>query len=426
MKKDPVFIIGGILMGLFAAFPFISMGIVCAEFWKNKWLLLPFSIGAAGIFILIQYIVYGKKNQKLKNFYLMSAVVSFGAVILMIRIWQRVGQNVIIRFFSCLENDKSGISGMVFLYAAVLVSVGIFICVFSFVTKWKAEYIRKISEEVSRIAKGEEEIRLEVKGNDELAVLSETINRMNAELKESGRKQKRMEQQKNELISNVSHDLRSPLTSIIGYVQLLAGYKDVNDDRYSEYIEVIDRRLEGLDKLINELFELTKMDSPNFTLRLEPGDVTAFVKQFGYEMKAVLKQNGLELTSNIDNREFMTLVDFERLARVMENLFANVIKYAEKNSEVFLESLIDEERIRISLVNVVRAGSAIDTENMFDRLYKEDRARTDISSTGLGLAIAKKIIELHGGTITAALQDDMIRMEIELKHRQMADTHGLE
>jgi signal transduction histidine kinase len=235
---------------------------------------------------------------------------------------------------------------------------------------------------------------------------------MNIDLQETRRKQFIAEEQKNELISNVSHDLRSPLTSIIGYVQLLKEYCDKNDEKFAEYIEVTDRRLNNLNTLISELFELTKMDSPDFKLHLEQGDITAFIKQFGYEMTALMKQNNLNLICNIGKYEFITSVDFERLARVMQNVFSNVMKYAVPNTDVILESNVNDNEIYISLSNAIAKDQTINTDTMFDRFYRDDQARSDSCSAGLGLAIAKKIIELHGGNISADIDGSIIMIKI--------------
>ena len=417
MKKEPVFLIGGILTGLLAAMPVLSVGIAFVNKYESRLLMIPFILTAIGVFALIQFIVSRKRFHTLKNFYLLSAVLAFGSLIVLTRVVLGVGEGLITKMAKYLSAEQNNVIGLIVLYGVLLISIIIFVLIFGLITKHKSDYIGKISGDVSRIAENGADIHVEEKGNDELTVLSRSINQMNADLQENKLRQQKAEQQKNELISNVSHDLRSPLTSIMGYVQLLKGYSDCNDEKFTEYIEVTDRRLKGLKGLINELFELTKMDSPDFHLNTEQGDVTAFIKQFGYEMKALLQQNSLNLETRIDNEEFITNVGFDRLARVMENLFANVIKYAEPHTDVMLESKVGSDRIMISLSNTIRKGMEVSTEDMFDRFYRDDQARTDTDSAGLGLAIAKKIVELHSGEISAKKYDEELSINISLYYK---------
>ena len=380
--------------------------------YNSKMPVVTFGIFSIAVFILIQLIVSRKKFHTLKNFYLLAAVISISSLLFIIRLVLISGQNLIIKLIPYFESDKGGIIASIILYAALLLSILVFLFIFGIITKRKSEYVSYISKEVSEIANNGEDIHIEEKGNDELTVLSISINQMNSDLLENRKKQIIIETQKNELISNVSHDLRSPLTSIIGYLHLLKEYSDKNDDKFSEYIEVTDRRLKDLNKLINELFELTKMDSPDFHLKLEQGDVTAFIKQFSYEMTDLLKQKGLNLIFSIDNSEFIMDVDFDRLARVMQNIFSNVMKYAVPYTDVLLESNASDNILCISLSNSISPEQIIDPEIMFDRFYRDDQARSDNSSSGLGLAIAKKIIELHGGNISAKIDDNIITIKI--------------
>jgi len=413
-KRSWVFLIGGVIVGIMAVIPIVSIGAALVGSLKMKILLLPTIILSLTVFGLIQFIVSRKKFQTLKNFYLMAAVVSLGLLIIITRFMLDIAQSPLQKIVSMFEGTMGTVIAAVIIYSLITVGIFVFALIFTAITRQKSKYIKYITDEVQKIAENGENILIEEKGSDELAVLSRSINQMNEDLQENKRKQLAAEKQKNELISNVSHDLRSPLTSIMGYVQLLKEYSDSNDEKFAEYIEVTDRRLGGLNKLINELFELTKMDSPNFTLNKEQGDVTAFVKQFGYEMNAILQQSELNLISSIDNTKFIANVDFERLARVMENLFANVKKYAEKHTDVMLESKVGKDSITISLSNSIREGAEVNTEDMFDRFYRDDQARSDTDSAGLGLAIAKRIIELHGGSISARADSGIITINIML------------
>lgn len=413
-RHDMVYVLAGIIIGFMAVLPVVSIGIALIGYLKMYILILPVIALSLTVFGLIQFTVSRKKFQKLKNFYLMAAVVSLGVMIIPTKLALDLTQGFLGKIVSAFKNSIGTVLAAVFIYSVIAIGILIFGLIFSAITRPKTKYIQYITDEVQKIAKDGNNIRIEEKGCDELAILSRSINRMNEDLQENRLKQLAAEKQKNELIANVSHDLRSPLTSIIGYVQLLKECGVNDTEKFNKYIEVTDRRLQGLNKLINELFELTKMDSPSFSLNREQGDITAFIKQFVYEMTALLSSKKLKLVSKLSDNEFIAHADFERLARVMQNLFANVLEYAVSNTDVILESTIIDNHISILLSNSFSGNAEIDTETIFDRFYRSDTARSDTGNAGLGLAIAKRIIVLHGGNIAAKVDGNTITITVTL------------
>lgn len=413
-RHDMVYVLAGIIIGFMAVLPVVSIGIALIGYLKMYILILPVIALSLTVFGLIQFTVSRKKFQKLKNFYLMAAVVSLGVMIIPTKLALDLTQGFLGKIVSAFKNSIGTVLAAVFIYSVIAIGILIFGLIFSAITRPKTKYIQYITDEVQKIAKDGNNIRIEEKGCDELAILSRSINRMNEDLQENRLKQLAAEKQKNELIANVSHDLRSPLTSIIGYVQLLKECGANDTEKFNKYIEVTDRRLQGLNKLINELFELTKMDSPSFSLNREQGDITAFIKQFVYEMTALLSSKKLKLVSKLSDNEFIAHADFERLARVMQNLFANVLEYAVSNTDVILESTIIDNHISILLSNSFSGNAEIDTETIFDRFYRSDTARSDTGNAGLGLAIAKRIIVLHGGNIAAKVDGNTITITVTL------------
>jgi len=413
-RHDMVYVLAGIIIGFMAVLPVVSIGIALIGYLKMYILILPVIALSLTVFGLIQFTVSRKKFQKLKNFYLMAAVVSLGVMIIPTKLALDLTQGFLGKIVSAFKNSIGTVLAAVFIYSVIAIGILIFGLIFSAITRPKTKYIQYITDEVQKIAKDGKNIRIEEKGCDELAILSRSINRMNEDLQENRLKQLAAEKQKNELIANVSHDLRSPLTSIIGYVQLLKECGANDTEKFNEYIEVTDRRLQGLNKLINELFELTKMDSPSFSLNREQGDITAFIKQFVYEMTALLSSKKLKLVSKLSDNEFIAHADFERLARVMQNLFANVLEYAVSNTDVILESTIIDNHISILLSNSFSGNAEIDTETIFDRFFRSDTARSDTGNAGLGLAIAKRIIVLHGGNIAAKVDGNTITITVTL------------
>ena len=416
-----VYIVGGLILSGSAALLLLAIASTASKYLfedslsKRLLLFISACIAAVGLVVLLEKRFVSRKFRKLGNYYAMASVIAFvGALLVMDLI------NIVLdRFSPTSDYEDHTAKELLIAMAAlsILLAAGIssFVMIFRLLTKNKSLYIDDICEGVSRISEQTESTAIEEKGGDELEKISASINTMSAELNEKRQRERELEAQRSELITNVSHDLRSPLTSIIGYVRLLKenGVKD--EQKFNEYIEVTDRRLEGLKKLVDELFELTKLDAPDFTMNFEQGDATSIVKQFGFEMQAILVHQGLTLVCDIDDKPFEMQLDHERLARVLQNLFANAAKYAEPNSTVTLSSKISGSEMNICLSNIIADAGQVDTVSMFDRFYKQDRSRTDTSGAGLGLAIAKRITELHGGSISANQTGAEITVTVTLR-----------
>ena len=416
-----VYIVGGLILSGSAALLLLAIASTASKYLfedslsKRLLLFISACIAAVGLVVLLEKRFVSRKFRKLGNYYAMASVIAFvGALLVMDLI------NIVLdRFSPTSDYEDHTAKELLIAMAAlsILLAAGIssFVMIFRLLTKNKSLYIDDICEGVSRISEQTESTAIEEKGGDELEKISASINTMSAELNEKRQRERELEAQRSELITNVSHDLRSPLTSIIGYVRLLKenGIKD--EQKFNEYIEVTDRRLEGLKKLVDELFELTKLDAPDFTMNFEQGDATSIVKQFGFEMQAILVHQGLTLVCDIDDKPFEMMLDHERLARVLQNLFANAAKYAEPNSTVTLSSKISGSEMNICLSNIIADAGQVDTVSMFDRFYKQDRSRTDTTGAGLGLAIAKRITELHGGSISANQTGAEITVTVTLR-----------
>ena len=263
-------------------------------------ILIPTCVAAFILFVFMMRRFLNKKFRMLKNYYIMASVISFTAAILVIEIMDNLINAVVGEISPVNPTTKELLLVSAILFVILAVGIFVFLAVFGLITKKKAMYISYICGEVSKLAEDSKGIVIEEKGGDELEKISASINKMSRELNEKRQHERELERQRSELITNVSHDLRSPLTSIIGYVRLLKENGCSDEEKFNEYIEVTDRRLEGLNKLVNELFELTKLDVPDLTLDYEQCDVTGFIKQFGFEMEQILRQQGLELECDTD------------------------------------------------------------------------------------------------------------------------------
>ena len=415
-----VYIVGGLILSGAAALLLIAMASSASHYLfedsttKRLLIFIPACIAAAVLIVLLEKRFVSRKFRKLGNYYVMASVIAFVAALLVMDII-----NIFLDRFAITADFEDHTAKELFIAMAalsILLAAGIssFVVFFGLMTKNKSAYISYICEGVGRLADDTEGGVIEEKGGDELERISASINKMSRELNEKRRRERELEAQRSELITNVSHDLRSPLTSIMGYVRLLKENGCSDEEKFSEYIEVTDRRLQGLKKLVDELFELTKLDAPDLTMNFENGDASGIVKQFGFEMGAILEQKDLSLECDLDDQPFGMMLDCERLARVFQNLFANAAKYAQPHTVVRLGSRISGSEMQITLSNRIADGETVDTASMFDRFYKQDRSRTDSSGAGLGLAIAKRIVELHGGSIGAQTADGEITVMIKL------------
>ena len=300
------------------------------------------------------------------------------------------------------------------IYIVVLLGIIVFLLVFTLFVNNKVKYIKFLSSEVKVIKDEDFGKTIEVRGQDELAELCSSINNMSLELREKIDNEKKIEQNKNELITNVSHDLRTPLTSILGYVDLLKqnGFED--KEKFVEYISIIDERSKSLNTLINELFEYTKLNSHDIKLNYNTVEIGSLVEQLSGEYSLIFKKEGLELISEIPEEDIFVDIDIQMIVRALENLLINAKKYSVRNSQVLVKLLQESNDIVISVENKVENISQDDLDNLFERFYKVDKARKTGDSTGLGLSIVKRVVELHKGLVKAELINGVIKFKIIL------------
>lgn len=301
-----------------------------------------------------------------------------------------------------------------FMILSIIGLIGVFLISFIFFINRKVKYIKYITKEVKKIEAEGFGKTIDIKGNDELSELSQSINRMSSKLKEQIEKERLIERNKNELITNVSHDLRTPLTSINGYVDLLKenGFKDKK--KFDEYIAVVDRRSKGLTTLVNELFEYTTLNSSDIKLNFDYVDIVTLVSHIANEYSVIFERSGLKLERNIINKEIFMELDVDKMVRVFQNLLSNANKYSLENSTVVLSLIEEENSVIISISNSTAEITEEDVPNIFSRFYKADKSRSKQDSSGLGLSIAKRIIELHGGSISVNLSNNLITFKINV------------
>lgn len=295
-----------------------------------------------------------------------------------------------------------------------LIAIIISIVLFNLGIRRKLKYLEDISLEVVKIAEGKFGHQVKIEGNDEISKLVQNINFMSVELKDKFEKEKELENAKNELITNVSHDLRTPLTSIIGYIDLIKDKQYEDEGQFKQYLDIVSRKTENLRVMINDLFIYAKLTNKEIKLDFIEINLVHMLAQMLEEFIPLIESKDLNLTKEILIDEARVSVDTDKLVRVFENVISNAIKYSVKPGFIKVKVYKDNGYVVISIQNKVTKGSEVELSKLFERFYKSDKSRGKVEGSGLGLAIAKDIAKLHQGDIWAEIKENMIMFNVKI------------
>ena len=282
----------------------------------------------------------------------------------------------------------------------VLLGIGVFSVSFLLLQSRSMRYISRISSAMREIAEGDLNITLDVEGDDEFADMAENLNNMVEELRQLMDKERESERTKNELITNVAHDLRTPLTSIIGYLELLSGPVKLNEEMQKKYLDITYKKSKRLQKLIEDLFGFTKLNYGKISMKESKVDIVKLLSQMLEEFYPNFMEKNLayELQSNVTAK--VITADGNLLARLFDNLINNAIKYGSEGKKIIVKVDATDTVVTVSVTNF---GYVIPKEELpllFEKFYRVEQSRSvNTGGTGLGLAIAKNIVDMHGGTI---------------------------
>ena len=219
---------------------------------------------------------------------------------------------------------------------------------------------------------------------------------------------------KNELIVYLAHDLKTPLTSVIGYLNLLQDEKEIKEEDREKYLTITLEKAERLEELINEFFEITRYNVSGISLDCDKVNLTRMLEQITYEFRPQLAGRELECTFEQD-KDIYVNCDANKLQRVFDNLLRNAVNYSYENEKIHIRMKQEKDYVSIVFSNRGEKIPKEKLERIFEQFYRLDDARsTKSGGAGLGLAIAKEIVIAHGGTITAESEDDLIKFEVRL------------
>ncbi|MCX7923335.1 MAG: HAMP domain-containing histidine kinase [Clostridia bacterium] len=270
----------------------------------------------------------------------------------------------------------------------------------------------------ANIAKGVQEIKngqldyiIDIKGEGTLAKLAKDINAIADGLKSAVQKEIKAERMKSELITNVSHDLKTPLTSIINYVDLLSK-ENLTPEEANDYVKVLKQKSEKLKNLTQDLFEISKLQSGNITVEMERIDIAVLLRQSLAEYDEQISTSGLDFKVSIQDGDMNITADGKRLSRVFENLVLNIIKYSLANTRVYINVYEENNSILIEFKNIANYEMNFRDDEIVERFVRGDKARTT-EGNGLGLAIAESYVTACRGTFKISTDGDLFKVTIK-------------
>lgn len=272
--------------------------------------------------------------------------------------------------------------------------------------------VAKIKEALESIYQGKTDIHLEedeLKGALKQMVVY--INDIAGGFSNAIEESLKSERLKTELITNVSHDIKTPLTSIINYVDLLKK-ENIQDQKVQEYLEILDKKSQRLKRLTEDLVEASKASSGNVTLNIEKMNVKELMKQTIGEFKEKFEEKNLQIELELPEEDVHILADNKYMYRVIENLYSNITKYALENSRVYFDVIKDKKKLKIQMKNISKEKLNISADELMQRFVRGDKARTTEGS-GLGLSISKSLTELQKGSFQMVVDGDLFKVELE-------------
>ncbi|MEK5204349.1 HAMP domain-containing sensor histidine kinase [Bacillus sp. FSL R10-2789] len=295
----------------------------------------------------------------------------------------------------------------------LIVFIPLSIMFFFFLTRPYLKYFDEISNGIHHLANGDFSNQVRVSSNDEFGYIAREINVASEKLKEAVERGDFAESSKDQLIVNLAHDLRTPLTSVLGYLDLILKDENLTKEQIKHFSTIAFTKSERLEILIDELFEITRMNYGMLQIEKRPIDISELLIQLDEELYPLLEKKSLEARLNMDSHLPIN-GDGKLLARVFENLLTNAIRYGYDGKFVDVNGYIDHEEVVVQIINYGDSIPEEDLPYLFDMFYTGDKARSEQQGgTGLGLFIAKNIIEQHDGTISA--ESNVIRTIFEVR-----------
>lgn len=221
---------------------------------------------------------------------------------------------------------------------------------------------------------------------------------------------KQEQRQKEDMIMYMAHDLKTPLTSVLGYLKLLNDEKEISDEVRDHYMEIVLKKATRLDDLVNEFFEVTRMGSTQAVLTAEPVNFYRMIEQLVYEFHPIFATKKLQYKLSGD-KDIFVRIDTDKIVRVIDNLLKNAVNYSYPSTTIYIDLKRKDKKCICTILNHGKTIPKEKLDHIFERFYRVD---DDDLGTGLGLVIVKQMIEMHGGTITCESRSEKVQFTFTL------------
>lgn len=352
---------------------------------------------------------------------LLSLVVSAAVMIVLYFAGQAVYSSSI-RYFGPLEpflswlHYRIGLKNIYMMSAFPVFALTLWLFIRRELRHQRQQYLNEIIRHVTIIAEGRFDHKVPVRPVADLGELSANINNLVAKLKQSMDEERRAEQTKNELITNVSHDLRTPLTSITGYLGL------IDQDRYRDevelrhYVSMAYEESQRLSRMVQDLFEYTRLRNREMKLARNRINLVEMIRQMAAHFQIRLEEARMEPRLYLGQPYLFVLGDGEKLRRVFENLMSNAIQYGKDGKFLDVIGRVEGPDIVVEIVNYGEPIPRDELPRIFDRFYRVEKSRSLHSGgSGIGLAIVKQTVELHRGSIDVSSDDERTAFTVRLR-----------
>lgn len=294
----------------------------------------------------------------------------------------------------------------------------VIVAILVFVPRWVHQY-EEIKKGVDEVNSGNLKYKIPIQGDGELDELAEGINQMTEATNIAVDNEVRNQRMKTDLISNVSHDLKTPLTSMITYIDLLK-HEGLDSENAEQYLNILEQKTQRLYQLTEDVFEASKASSGTMPVEMSCLDFFSLLNQGLGEMDEKVESSGLEFVINHPEERYMVMADGRLLWRVLSNLLSNVFKYSQDHTRVYIDFYKQQGKIVMEMKNISRHSLNVDPKTLTERFKRGDESR-HIEGSGLGLTIAKDLMKLMGGRIDIIIDGDLFKVKIILNEAQEKD-----